>query len=158
MLKDQLRVHLTDLLEALDKFCAYPPPDERNKSCVKMMLYFDETHELAKDIHLGGRRKLYDAVWSILAEFQRDCVFTVFLSTHSSIPILAPSRETVRSSRQSNTPALWGPTTEAPFDRHLDFPLRLGQRGLEDVAKLDFLAVFGRPLYVIQMPIRLALC
>ena len=82
--KDHLRLNLTKLLEALDKFCAYPPPDEHDKPCVKMMLYFDEAHELAKDI--GSSKKLYDPVWSILAEFQSDCVFTVFLSIHSHAP------------------------------------------------------------------------
>ena len=55
------------------------------------MLYFDEAHELAKDI--GGHKNLYDAVWSILAEFQNDCVFAVFISTESSMRVLAPSRQ-----------------------------------------------------------------
>ena len=117
------------------------------------MLYFDEAHELAKDI---GGKKLYDAMWSILAEFQNDCVFTIFLSTESSISLLAPSREPARSTRQYKTAALWGPITETPFDCHPIFPLQPGQYGLEDIAKLEFIAAFGRPLYVI--PIRLSLC
>jgi hypothetical protein len=144
-LKKQLRDNLNDLLAVLKNFCAYPPPGEDGKSCVKIMLYFDEAHELAKDI--GSHKNLYDAVWSILAEFRNDCVFTVFLSTQSSMRILAPSQEAARSSRQQNTTALWGPITETPFDCHRMFPLRPGQHGLADVAQLEFLAAFGRPLF-----------
>ena len=153
-LKKQLRDNLNDLLAVLKNFCAYPPPGEDGKSCVKIMLYFDEAHELAKDI--GGHKNLYDAVWSILAEFRNDCVFTVFLSTQSSMRLQAPSKEAARSSRQLNTTVLWGPITETPFDCHRMFPLWPGQHGLAGVAQLEFLAAFGRPLYVI--PIRLVLC
>ncbi|KAN0088160.1 hypothetical protein V8E55_005217 [Tylopilus felleus] len=140
-LTEQLRLNLTDLLAALDEFCA--PPDKAGKSCVKIMLHFDEAHGLAKDI--GRGKKLYDAVWSILAEFQNDCVFTIFLSTESSIFLLAPSREPAQS--QYKTAMLWGPITETPFDCHPIFSLRPGRYSLENIAKLEFIAAFGRPLF-----------
>ncbi|KAN0074451.1 hypothetical protein V8E55_011863 [Tylopilus felleus] len=144
-LKKQLRHNISNLLATLEKFCTYSSPDKKGKSRVKIMLYFDEAHELAKDI--GEGKNLYDAVWSILAEFRNGCVFTVFLSTQSSMRLLAPSRETARSSRQNKTIALWGPITETPFDCHPDLPLLPGKYGLADVAMLKFMTMFGRPLF-----------
>ena len=134
------------LLATLAEFCT---PQEPNN--VQVMLYFDEAHELGKSpVVVGGRKTRYDIMWSTLFHFNTPSVFTVFLSTQSSMSLLAPSAKTARSSRQHRKELLQAPITETPFDCHPSFPLRRGQYGLADLKDLAFLARFGRPLYVIR--------
>ncbi|KAH7890620.1 hypothetical protein F5I97DRAFT_1923094 [Phlebopus sp. FC_14] len=119
-----------------------------NVKAVEVILYFDEAHEL-KHVIKGNpdEKTLYDALWSILGLFDYDAIFTLFLSTQSSLTLLAPAAEHARSSRQQKPHDVQPPITEMPFDCHPCFPLRPGQFKLEDLKELPFLARFGRPLF-----------
>ncbi|KAH7890628.1 hypothetical protein F5I97DRAFT_59418 [Phlebopus sp. FC_14] len=119
-----------------------------NVRAVEVILYFDEAHELKHVIKGNPEGKtLYDALWSILGLFDDDAIFTLFLSTQSSLTLLAPAAEHARSSRQQKPHDVQPPITEMPFDCHPCFPLRPGQFKLEDLKELPFLARFGRPLF-----------
>ncbi|KAI6031017.1 hypothetical protein EDC04DRAFT_3065254 [Pisolithus marmoratus] len=133
-----------ELCAALTHLSDFP-----NSKDVKIILYFDEAHELCGEVPGTSqpRKTLYDIVWSSLDHFQDSAVFTIFLSTQSSISLLAPSANAARSSRQQNTKMLPAPITELPFDCHPMFPLQAGQFKLEDLGQLSFLARFGRPLF-----------
>ena len=141
------------LISALEAICDFP-----NRRDVKVMLYFDEAHEF---YHLIPNDKdgktLYDGLWSSLDRFGSSSVFTIFLSTQSSLTLLAPSAAAARPARQQDTKKLNAPITETPFDCHPTFPLHPGKFTLEDLGDLRFLARFGRPLYESQFT-RLIFC
>lgn len=134
---------LNELLKALDTVCAFP-----NLHDVKVLLYFDEAHELGYTIpNRTYKQKLYDVVDSCLQRFEHYPIFTLFLSTQSPIGPLAPSAELVGSTQQWGMETLQACFTEMPFDCHPSFPLRPGTFKLEELGELPFLARFGRPLF-----------
>ena len=138
-----LNTAVTDLLATVEKFCAFLT----SNTDVEILLYIDEAHELAISIPNSGK-KLFDIVWSTLYKFETASIFTVFLSTQSSLSLLAPFAEAAQSSQQQDIEVLWGPITETPFDCHKSFPLESGEYFLPDIQGLEFLMRFGRPLYV----------
>ncbi|KAL4071296.1 hypothetical protein V8B97DRAFT_1962442 [Scleroderma yunnanense] len=136
-------IKLRALLMALHTVCNFPKSDD-----VKVMLYFDEAHELHRIIPGDEQgQTLYDIMWLSLARFQSPSVFTIFLSTQPAL--LAPSAETAQTALtlQRTTNVLQAPITETSFDCHPDLPLAPGQLKLEDLGELPFLARFGRPLF-----------
>ncbi|KAI6037804.1 hypothetical protein EDC04DRAFT_2700044 [Pisolithus marmoratus] len=139
---------LKRLLTALGAVCAFP-----NERDIKVLLYFDEAHELGyvipddKEPDYNRKKRLYDVLCSSLNHFRACPIFTLFLSTQSSLGLLAPSAEVARSSRQRDMLPLQAPFTELPFDCHPSFPLRPGTLNLEQLGDLAFVARFGRPLF-----------
>jgi hypothetical protein len=136
--------------------CAADPKDPK----VALMLYFDEAHclhevetcRVKKGIEFGyisETRTSYYAVCSALDELRSLDIFTIFMSTASSLVKFAPTRRAWRSTRSTNEH--WdfkAPFTELPFDIHRpDEPLVVeGEHSLVDVCALEFMARFGRPL------------
>ncbi|KAH7890638.1 hypothetical protein F5I97DRAFT_1923134 [Phlebopus sp. FC_14] len=117
------------------------PQSADNVNAVKVILYFDEAHALKPVVAENAKKKpLYNALWSSLGSFNDDAIFTLFLSTQSSLTLLAPAAERARSSREQNPYDVQPPITEMPLDCHPCFPLQLGQFTLEDLKELPFLA------------------
>ncbi|KAG6377825.1 hypothetical protein JVT61DRAFT_14603 [Boletus reticuloceps] len=116
---DGVRPTLDRLLAALYKFCDFRAVEDD----VKVMLYFDEAHEL-----YGGSRghRLYDIMQSSLSWSGpgKSPVFTIFVSTQ-----LPPSAKFLQA-----------PITETAFDCHPGFPLGIGKWSLNQLGKLHFLA------------------
>ncbi|KAI6002348.1 hypothetical protein EDC04DRAFT_2583821 [Pisolithus marmoratus] len=139
----ELENRLHQLLKALVTVCAFP-----NSSDIRVLLYFDEAHELDRAIpNDEQKKKLYNIVCSCLNRFQQRSIFTLFLSTQPSLGFLVPSAEMARSARQQSMNMLQATFTEMPFDCHPSFPLRPGAFPLEQLGDMAFLARFGRPLY-----------
>ncbi|KAI6033344.1 hypothetical protein EDC04DRAFT_3035134 [Pisolithus marmoratus] len=127
------------LLNVLNAVCT--SPDSRD---VRILLYFDEAHELGHTIPDGENKlKLYDVVCSCLKAFQCYPIFTLFLSTEP----LVLSAEVAGSAQQCRKETFQALLTEMPFDCHATFPLRPETIKLEQLGDLQFLARFGRPLF-----------
>ncbi|KAI6041207.1 hypothetical protein EDC04DRAFT_1332225 [Pisolithus marmoratus] len=139
---------LGQLLTTLNAACIFP-----NSNDVRVLLYFDEAHELGpaipddKQPTNNKKKTLYDVLCSSLTHFQGSPIFTLFLSTQPSMTLPAPSAETVGLARQQSMKICQTPLTELPFDCHPTFPLRPGTLKLEQLGELPFLARFGRPLF-----------
>jgi hypothetical protein len=121
---------------------------------VKLILYFDEAHVLsAKTVpHDPDGKDMYDVLCSCFNLFLSLPVFVIFLSTVSNIYKLAPSGSLAKSARaRANTDALQAPVTETPFDCSPKFPIKPGKFGLEEVSRVEFMAQFGRPMWVRTM-------
>jgi len=121
---------------------------------IRIILYFDEAHELSQRRTEDNQGNCiydhYNALCGSLNVFREQPIFIIFLSTHSSSSALAPPCEDNRSAR---APAghLQAPITETPFDCSPVFPLKLDELSYSDVCKIDFLAQFGRPMYVLTL-------
>ncbi|KAI6101678.1 hypothetical protein EDD17DRAFT_1786370 [Pisolithus thermaeus] len=138
-----LRRQFERLLSVLETVCDFP-----NSEDVRILLYFDEAHELGHAIPDDKQKKtLRDVVCSTLSYFQTSSVFTLFLSTQSSMGHFTSSTEMTQSAWQPNAKHLQAPFTEMPFDCHPTFPLKPGDFNLAQLQDLEFLARFGRPLF-----------
>lgn len=140
---------LTELLLCMNDYCPFNPnPNPPNK--IKIILYFDEAHELSRIRTNGNQGNLpydhYNALCGSLNVFRAQPIFAIFLSTDLSA--LAPSRKDNRSTR-ARAGHLQAPITETPFDCSPDFPLKLESLDYDDICQIKFLAQFGRPLYVL---------
>ncbi|THH12410.1 hypothetical protein EW146_g7725 [Bondarzewia mesenterica] len=116
---------------------------------VKIVLYFDEAHELVRRKAPKNEygKTLYDVLLSVFNDFLPFPVFAIFLSTTSHIAYFASTQNQVRSSRAAASGHLQPPITETPFDCAPDFPIIPGKLTLEEVAAVPFMAKFGRPLF-----------
>lgn len=114
------------------------------------MIYFDEAHTLTnyptdpKD--LNGK-DLYDCLLSCLVHFIDQSLFTIFLSTNSSLSNLAPPSRDAKSARARDASKnLQAPITETPFDCYPGFLVQPDTLSWRDVSTIQFMAKFGRPL------------
>ncbi|KAI6098551.1 hypothetical protein F5141DRAFT_1010789 [Pisolithus sp. B1] len=137
-----LQNQLKQLLNALETVCAF-----LNLKDVRILLYFDEAHELGHTIPDDKQKNMYDIICSSLNHCQTSAIFTLFLSTQSSLGHFSPSAEMASSARQLSMKYLQAPFMEMPFDCHPTFPLKPGAFNLEQLQDLAFLACFGRPLF-----------
>lgn len=115
-------------------------------------MYFDEAHTLtASDAKSEEGKSHYEILLSTLEDIRlhTNNILTLFLSTVSHMPRLAPRRAVVNSSRVSQPRyELASPITEVPFDCGPKIPIKPNEYDAEEVAKIEFMANFGRPLYV----------
>ncbi|KAH7908450.1 hypothetical protein BJ138DRAFT_1157601 [Hygrophoropsis aurantiaca] len=117
---------------------------------VKLMMYFDEAHELATNRveNDPDKKDMYDVICSCLNFFLQQSIFAIFLSTNASIHHLAPHGSLARSARaRSDTAKSQAPISETPFDCTPNLIIEPRQYTLEDVCKVKFMAMFGRPLF-----------
>ncbi|KAH7906534.1 hypothetical protein BJ138DRAFT_621877 [Hygrophoropsis aurantiaca] len=117
---------------------------------VKIMIYFDGAHELAKRRVADDpdRKNIYDVICSCLNSFLAQPIFAIFLSTNSSIYHQAPHGSLARSVRALSDKAKFqAPVSETPFDCHPALPVESGEHTLKDICKIEFMARFGRPLF-----------
>jgi hypothetical protein len=138
------RNELALLLKCIDDCCE--SITENND--VKLMIYFDEAHVLARKVPKDPEEKdTYDVLCSCFNLFLPLPIFVIYLSTSSYISQLAPSGSLAGSARaRDNADALQAPVTEIPFDCSPDFPIIPDKLGLNDVCKVEFMAKFGRPM------------
>jgi hypothetical protein len=116
---------------------------------VQLMLYFDEAHGLLdrKIPNDPDEKDMYDVLCSCFNAFLSSPIFVIYLSTNFNISQLAPAGRAARSGRaRANADALQAPITEVPFDCSPDFPIPSGERSLQDVCEVRFMAQFGRPM------------
>ena len=114
---------------------------------LSMVIYFDEVQTLFADNAEEKRKKShYDALCSAASHFTNFDIFFIFLSTNSSLPKLAPTRQNAVSARISRGEAdLNTPIIEIPFDCHHKI-IGNGELLLNETISIRFLARFGRPL------------
>ena len=124
---------------------------------LNMVIYFDEiqtlfTHSSSSSTDCIDERKKknrYDALCSAASYFMKFDIFFIFLSTNSSLPKLASTRQNAVSARISKGEAhLNTPVIEIPFDCHHKM-VGNGEFSLHETISVHFLARFGRPLSVI---------
>lgn len=135
---------------------------------VRLLLYFDESHDMTRDLVQSDRQKasgaplptkeeeeyalIHTAYQSLCSAFNTflefDC-FVIFLSTNSSLARYSPSQKRFWSSRSRDAPVdnLQAPFVELPFDTWSSPILATeGRHKLDDVCKTEFMIRFGRPL------------
>ncbi len=98
-----------------------------------------------------GSRTLYDALARCLDALKGHGVRAVFLSTESHRSKVTASKPLHPSGRVSRSDyELPAPFTELPFDCPWNEGSIVTDKSLrlQDIVKLDFLALFGRPLFV----------
>ena len=117
---------------------------------ISMVIYIDEAHELKNNC--GGRTRL-EIMCSVMSDFCNEQLFFLLLSTQSSLHFLAPTREAAASERVKGTTELLAPITETPFDCFWEYPIESGALRMKDLSTLEYVAKWGRPLYVIYVPI-----
>lgn len=117
---------------------------------VKLVLYFDEAHELTegKIRYSPDDKTLYDVLLSVLNEYRVPPLFVLFLSTLSDVAHFSPPRDMFRSARAADSDAHQAPITETPFDCYPDLLIEQDAYDLLAVSRIKFMARFGRPLYV----------
>ncbi|KAH7911645.1 hypothetical protein BJ138DRAFT_1125863 [Hygrophoropsis aurantiaca] len=139
------QAHLKALVQSIARIAPKACPQD-----VSVVLYFDEAHELAraKVDRCSDGKTMYDVLCACLNEdFFNDSIFTLFLSTDPSIDRFEPPRP-YRSSLVWTRPVrLQVPITESPFDCSPDFPIKPGTLTLADLSRIEFMAMFGRPLF-----------
>ncbi|KAI0267363.1 hypothetical protein BC834DRAFT_968877 [Gloeopeniophorella convolvens] len=129
---------------------------------VKVIIYFDEAHELATTVpdplpifvdadHRlpdDTDRLLIDILCSTLDMFMLDPMMVLLLSNTSSLEEYLPLRDMAPSARRIPGKTIYhAPITELPFDCYPSFPLDGSAYTLADISKLGYLARFGRPLF-----------
>jgi len=121
---------------------------------IKIVMYFDEAHELSRHRPTDSKGNVaynyYDAFCNSLNLFLGLPIFTIFLSTHSSLTVLSPPREDHPSTR-ARVGHLQAPITETPFDCSPAFPLKLENINYDDICRIEFLSQFGRPMYTLTL-------
>ena len=124
---------------------------------LNMVIYFDEVQTLFTSSSTDSadekkKKNRYDALCSAASYFVNYGVFFIFLSTNSSLPKLAPTKQNAVSARISRGEAdLNTPIIEIPFDCHHKM-VGNGEFSLHETISVHFLARFGRPLSVILVP------
>ena len=112
-----------------------------------IVIYFDESHTLFKRPLQDGSFRC-QALCLALDYLSESPIFSLFLSTNSSLSRYAPSKDDAFSAWISEADEVQPPFTELPFDCHPKFPISQGQYTLETSGELGFLCRFGRPLFV----------
>ena len=140
---------LSVLIQSINDFGNLPQTSECSDP-VKIVIYFDEAHQLAahesRQLNSLDRRSVYETLCSSLVELRQLPLFVIFLSTTSSISLLAPPARYQRSSRARMAHGLHPPITETPFDCHPELPIELRNVTIDSLSTLSFMARFGRPL------------
>ena len=123
-----------------------------DKKLLDFLLYFDESHTLRKPIRNDPfQRTVHDVLESAVDKLLQHQLFIVYLSTSSSLAILAPGVRIANSLRIVEKPAsLRPPITETPFDCGPDLPLDPTKIDYtrDKISSIEFLSNFGRPLSV----------
>jgi hypothetical protein len=142
--------------------------DQNDRRKIRLFMYFDEahclhnptlTHAFANSIKplVYEKRTAYDAFTRALDELRTLNIFSLFLSTSSSLSKFAPTKKQFQSSRSSEKDHdLQPPITELPFDLCSESaPLATeNKHTLDEICTTRFMARFGRPLYVISLKVR----
>ncbi|TDL22696.1 hypothetical protein BD410DRAFT_897943 [Rickenella mellea] len=113
---------------------------------VRMVLSFDETHELFinKDTFARDDRTAYDALCGAVSELEELDIFAIFLSTTPELLRNPPPRHIWPNYQKP----LQVPFIELPFDQWKEaYLVTEGSHALDDVCDVEFMVRFGRPLF-----------
>jgi len=137
---ESARVALGQLIRKLDGWVGAPQ--------IKLIIYFDEAHPLTKVVPKNDDEKtLYDFLCSCLNQFLTFPMFSIFLSTNSSLAKFAAPPALARSARiRGGKAVIHAPITETPFDCSGDLVVKPGELSIKDISTIPFMAQFGRPL------------
>ncbi|THH19411.1 hypothetical protein EW146_g1744 [Bondarzewia mesenterica] len=141
-----------EAIQELEKLLACIPDVESAvrapDTLVKLVLYFDDSQMFAQE-HVAEGEDSYSIFLSCFNSFRLHNVIGILISTHSHISYADPPKEPYCSSGRAplNYTKFQAPITETAFDCHPSFPLKPGQYTLSDVASVEFMARFGRPLF-----------
>ncbi|KAI0791805.1 hypothetical protein C8Q75DRAFT_756344 [Abortiporus biennis] len=113
---------------SLKDFIARLPTDPSEYHPVKVIIYFDEAHELSARNH--------SALLSVLDEYTYEKLFVLFLSTTMMSPSLSGGRGYFQAV-----------FTEMPFDCSPQLKIQYSELTLERVNDPKFVSQFGRPYY-----------
>lgn len=124
-----------------------------NTRPVRLIVYFDESHEMTTDEQTlpGDGCNAYQILCSSLNELLKLDIFFVFLSTNPNLPCYSPSQCTYRLQRVRNSTLAYvqTPYTGLPFDVWKNPQLVTeGRHKIDDVCEVECMVRFGRPLYV----------
>lgn len=114
---------------------------------VRVLMYFDEAHALSTNRfrEAGAERSLYNALCTALEDITSPevQVFSIMLSTNPSLSRFSPGHQDNQNDQQPS----W---TETIFDGvGSGGPIiRADQYSLAEIAKVEFMVKFGRPLSV----------
>jgi hypothetical protein len=139
---ESARVALGQLIRKLDGWVG--------SQRIKLIIYFDEAQPLTKVMPKNDDEKtLYDFLCSCLNQFLAFPVFSIFLSTNSSLAKFAAPRALAKSARIRGGKAVThAPITETPFDCCEDLMVKPGELSIKDISTIPFMVQFGRPLRV----------
>jgi hypothetical protein len=139
------RENLQKLLSTLEALLT----ERRGEKGIKIVIYFDEAHILAegKPDPETTEKSLHDILCLCLNRFLAFPIFTIFLSTTSSLVAFAAPNTLARSARlRDGTARIHPPITETPFDCHPGLLVKPGTLSRTKVSEISFMAQFGRPL------------
>ncbi len=114
---------------------------------VLLVLSFDETHVMVDDKFTGDIRTGYHALCGALSELYQLDIFSIFLSTNSSLSKYSPKKSAHWSLRVRDGPMdpVQVPFVELGFDQWKErFIAEEGRHTLEDVCEVSFMVRFGR--------------
>lgn len=125
-----------------------------HKRPVRMILYFDESHELIKKLTNDTgteKRSAYQVLCKSLNSIIEEDVFVIHLSTNSNLGRYSPRQAQFWSLRGTSsgplTPVeLQAPFVELPFD--VFSKVKENYMTLDKVWTIEHMVKFGRPLYV----------
>lgn len=136
----------SDIRAAAEKLSSLINPEEL-PDWPAITLSFDEAHPLAK-IKSNTGDPLFNHLRSILNEISDYPIFSLFVSTISQISDFTPPIQLDRSIRISSQElAVPPPFTALGFDQFAE-ELKENSRTIEEVAMLEYMVKFGRPLFV----------
>ncbi|KAF9042685.1 hypothetical protein BDP27DRAFT_1455214 [Rhodocollybia butyracea] len=144
------RIALQNLITELDELVAVGLlPDTPRSRGFKVLIYFDEFHDLAttksRNLKSGSQKSLHNILLSVLNDYLDWPIFAIFMSTTSHIAPLTPAPRDLSPPDFS-----WSqvPITEVPFDCSPALE-NLGPDVLtrDQVSDVMFMANFGRPLF-----------
>ncbi|TDL22981.1 hypothetical protein BD410DRAFT_828046 [Rickenella mellea] len=122
----------------------------KKRGDVLLVLSFDETHVMVDDRLTDDIRTGYHALCGALSELYQLDIFSVFLSTNSSLSKYSPKKSAHWSLRVRDGPLdpIQVPFVELGFDQWKErFIAEEGQHTLEDVCEVSFMVRFGRFLW-----------
>jgi hypothetical protein len=142
------------LKEAILALLAELPP--ANEYEPQIFVAFDEAHFLSKPLD-GSKGNVMDTshmaeLRRVLEKIRKEPVLTLFLSTTGKISSLVSSYAPDISARLINgTLKLMPAFTDLGYDQlMLEHKIGEGTHKLEEVTGTDFMAKFGRPMYMIS--------
>ncbi|THH03138.1 hypothetical protein EW145_g6499 [Phellinidium pouzarii] len=153
LIADRCLQAIQSLISQIDKLANVDGKHGNQSKDVRIVIYVDEAHDLTKEAIKEGpekERSFYHTFCSATNSLTAAPVFFLYLSTHSNLAEFAPSRLNFPSARVAGgEDNVQPPFTELPFDCLYEKTtiIEPGTKTLEQVADINFLCSFGRPLF-----------
>ncbi|KAM6493405.1 hypothetical protein JOM56_011539 [Amanita muscaria] len=126
-----------NLQKGVREFFNVIPTPVLKKGAVKVVIYFDEAHELSNHQVGPDQKNRLEVLYSCLDVFLAFPLIFIFTSTTSSLQRLAfPPAMASSARRAPGNFTDQAPITELPFDCHHSFPLKPDEYSFQDICKL----------------------